>query len=149
MATGIVLLVVGAIFLIYGIIELDRASAMRDWPAIQGEVYSARVVEELDTGVDDSTWRVYRPEIRYSFILDGTEYAGARRSLGEPAASWRSHAETVVARYPVGQAVTVYYNPENPRDSIIERQTAKGWATFFIVIGVVVGIGGGFWAWYS
>ena len=148
METALALLVLGAVFAIYGIIELDRASAMRDWPAIQGEVYSARVVEEIDHGIDASTPRVYRPEIRYSFILGGTEYAGSRRSVGETAASWRSHAERVVARYPAGKPVTVYYNPQNPRESILERQTAKGWAIFFIVVGVAVGIGGGFWAWH-
>ena len=42
----------------------------------------------------------------------------------------------VVASYPVGQRVDVYYDPRNPRQSILRRGNALPMAAFITVLGL-------------
>lgn len=149
MIIGLAVLLAGAWVTIQGIVQLDRAMAMRRWVPVEGEIYSSRVVEEIDRTIEARNQRVFRPDVRYSFVVEGTEYAGSARSAAKTRASWRGFAEGVMSRYPVGRKVLVYYDPQNPRDSIVERGTAQPWAMLLTVAGVVTAVSGGVWAWLA
>jgi Protein of unknown function (DUF3592) len=150
MMPGIVMIGFGVAVIISGLVQLDRARAMKGWSSVLGEVSSTRIVEKVgsrDFDSPGSASHTYHPDVRYSYVLNGTDYAGTRRSFADTGASWRGYAEGVLARYPVGKKVTVYYDPQNPRDSILERGNAKAWATGLTVAGAVVVIAGFVWAW--
>jgi hypothetical protein len=79
---------------------------------------------------------LYRPEIRFEYQVSGRAYAAQRLdALGERAASWRSYADGVVARYPVGREVLVYYDPANPHVTALERTGTSAWALGMILLG--------------
>jgi hypothetical protein len=63
------------------------------------------------------------PVVAYQYEVNGREYQGQRIKAGEQFLSIRvaGQAKATVARYPAGAKVTVYYNPENPAESALER----------------------------
>ena len=64
----------GAWLLVRGVGDRDRARATAGWPTVVGRVYAARVLEERDEDGD----RLFRPEVRFEYHVDGTEYASTR-----------------------------------------------------------------------
>src|SRR5689334_11683251 len=100
---------------------------MRRWQSTDGEVLSARVVEARRTIAGESrVW--YRPDILDGYQPGTTELAGHRRAFADAEMTLRSYAESVVGQYPPGKRVTVYFDPANPKDSILERASAPTWA---------------------
>jgi hypothetical protein len=60
----------------------------------------------------------YSPNIRFSYEVDGKPYEGNRYRYGQMATADKSAALTV-AQYPAGAAVTVYYRPSDPNESLL------------------------------
>jgi hypothetical protein len=74
--------------------------------------------------------------------VSGQKLTNNRVSIGEDRGNFEV-AETI-ARYPVGTAVMVYYNPRHPRDAVLDREMPKGIGgclgiAAVIVLAIVVG----------
>jgi hypothetical protein len=132
MAISIFLL--GAVTAVIGFRQILFAWSMRHWPAAEGEVRSSSVLELRSARAGSS--RLYRPEILYAFTVDGMEYTGVRRTLYAINCGGSDSPAKVVAQYPVGRRVMVYYDPVNPRESILIRESAFPSAVFVTVIGL-------------
>ncbi len=94
-----------------------RQSA-QTWPSTSGTVLMSSV-QSKRTGRSRSTY----PVVVYQYTVNGQSYQSQRIKAGEQFMSIRvaGEAQATAARYPVGAAVTVYYNPENPAGSALER----------------------------
>ncbi len=60
--------------------------------------------------------------VEYTYTVNGEEFSGKRIWFGEARALWPSASQGVAERYPEGGEVMVFYNPEKPRDSVLERR---------------------------
>lgn len=89
-----------------------------DWPRVAGVVRASGVERTEATGTKrrGSLWAT----VRYEYVVDGQTYEGDRVAYGDYGSILRSHAEDIVARYPVGAAVTVSYMPNSPEESLLE-----------------------------
>ncbi len=120
-------LVVGAAFVVFGIVtfgwggeELDEAEASVHWPSVEGIVTSSEVSASRYTApgqarLDETT---YRPEVTYTYQVEGKDYTGHRvsyRAQGDLAS-----ARELVARYPAGKQVQVHYDPKAPGTATLE-----------------------------
>ena len=77
--------------------------------------------------------------IVYEYTVSGQKLTNNRVSIGEDRGNFEV-AETI-ARYPVGTAVTVYYNSRHPREAVLERDMPKGmWGCLAIGTAVVLAI---------
>ena len=84
----------------------------------------------------------FTAEIRYDYTVDGTSYTGDRVSYSDYSSSNEMQMQTVVAEYPVGKSVTVFFDPENPSSSLLE--SGFGWTPVAIsALGVVFAMVGG------
>lgn len=75
------------------------------------------------------------PVVMYQYRVNGTDYQSRKIS---PGMEWGgSGAPAVVARYPTGSQVSVYYNPDNPTEALLERKAPSVmiwlWITLVIV----------------
>ncbi len=123
---------IGAGLLWVGIRARQKAEASQGWPATQGQIIHTDVLEVKyrdDTsgmGVSGSGWKVrvsYLPKVEYEYQVLGQTYTGSRLAFGaEKGYYTRQQAEEAIARYPEGAPVTVYYNPENPAEAVLERK---------------------------
>jgi len=108
------------------------------WPGAPGVILSSEVVEER---MDDGTR--YHAEISYRFEVEGTTYVGDEVSFADPSATQRQRASRVVAEYPPGGEVTVYYRPGVPETSVLEPGIKPG-AWRLLMVGpylLAVGLG--------
>ena len=104
---GVIFTVVGAcVSLFVGKPTLDNARASAAWPKTVGKIVASQVAEQSSRGK-----RSYWADVHYTFLRDGGEVIGKTLSFGASRSSARQSAEAIVARYPVGKEVDVYYNP--------------------------------------
>jgi len=91
--------------------------AARNWVSITGKVITSRV--EVSGGEHTTV----SPHIVFEYNVYGRAYTGSQIKAGD--AHWASYTSRAsydtVDKYPVGSDVTVYYNPENPEQSALER----------------------------
>jgi hypothetical protein len=107
-----------------------QVRAASDWPSTLGKVMISGS-EVRDVKVMDDTRADHRgveqrnfANIVYEYTVSGQKLRNNRVTIGEDRGNFEV-AETI-ARYPVGTAVTVYYNPRHPRDAVLERDLPKG-----------------------
>lgn len=118
---AVVLASVGAFFTARFRKNATPRSMAGAWPHTMGTVLSA-TVQVAQRG----TTRQEAPIVLYAYQVDGQLFQGHRvRASDDPGrarlADADSSATNTVARYPSGAAVVVYYDPENPANSALER----------------------------
>lgn len=110
--------IVGLVMFCVGVKEVWESNASKAWPATQGKVLSSFVRSPRG-----GSKALYTPIVQYEFAVGGAKFASQRVSFGSYQSSRSSDAGTVVARYPVGAEVTVYFNANDPADSVLEPGT--------------------------
>jgi hypothetical protein len=66
----------------------------------------------------------FRPQVQYDYVVGGKTLHGKVRTFGEATISGtgaQRSAEGVLKRYPVGKEVTVYFDPKDPSQAVLER----------------------------
>jgi hypothetical protein len=131
-----------------GILNIVKGSASNDWPTTRGEVLTSEVQSRLETSDSSSgsgsrrrrkttTTTVYWAEMKYSYVVEGVSFEGARVDYGmESRSSKRTRADEIVALYPVGEEVLVYYDPSDPSEAVLEPGVGAD-AFLFPLIGVL------------
>jgi hypothetical protein len=97
--------------LVWNLIRQLQASS---YPSVPGTILSSEVKVH-----HDSEGTSYRPEVRYRYAVDGQTFEGEQIRYDEISMGKR-HAQSIVDRYPAGQAVTVYYHPAAPGNAVLE-----------------------------
>lgn len=108
--------------------DIIRREQAQSYPSTRGTVIRSVIKE---TGSSDDT--TYSPEIDFTYPVNGKTYSSNTYRYGQVGSSQRSHADSVVAQYVVGQQVVVYYNPADPTDAILDRDT-QGMDLFLFLI---------------
>ena len=130
-----------------------QVRAAREWPSAAGKVVVSRAQVRETRVIDSDREGGHRTEQRnfaniiYEYSVAGQKLRNDRVSIGEDLGNFQV-AETI-AKYPVGAAVTVYYNPLHPKEAVLERDLPKGlWGclgigtaiTLTIVFGSALGL---------
>ena len=88
----------------------------------------------------------YSSSISYRYTVDGEEFVSSQISMAKKFDAYVStfsgrgdaaYEATWLAKYPVGKHVTVYYNPNNPANALLERDEAWLAYLFFVVAAVL------------
>ena len=105
-----------AIFLGIILVTQRKVSQAKNWPSVMGTVLFSTI--EWRRGNKGSS--AY-PVVQYNYQVAGQAYQGSKIMPGPDVGG--SGAHKVVARYPAGAQVMVYYNRENPSEALLERGT--------------------------
>ncbi len=90
------------------------------WAVTTGTITHAALREEKHTPDDDSApFYTYHPEIRYTYIAEGKTHEGSRVQFGGFPDFTQAEAQEILAQYPVGAQVTVYYDPDQPTNAVL------------------------------
>lgn len=98
------------------------AKASETWPTAMGKVTRSEIVVEEDNDRDGSSTTWYNPVIAYSYNVAGEAIEGSRIRFANMRKGSRKKAEEILARYRAGDSVTVRYNPEKPKEAVLESQ---------------------------
>jgi hypothetical protein len=97
-------------------IQFRRAAS---WPSTQGRITKSVVTASHQQSSHQATQIINLPTIEYEFSLNGQTYTGRRIAVGEDSGS--SNIEATMARYPLNANVTVYFDPDDPENCVLER----------------------------
>lgn len=138
--TSYVFLGIGLAMFVFGIFFLIDANESAGWPEVEGSVRYTAVKQDRARGAQGGskyTIRYYYT-VSYRYTVNGQPLSGDRYSMGDgPRASGyfktrqEAEAEGDIV-YPVGSAITVYYNPENPESTVLRPGT--NWGTYVPLI---------------
>ena len=124
---GFSIVLVGISLLIYFRTK-KRVGESQSWSVVRGYITESYVGYEFKTDIDDRSHRVYHPELRYTYQVLGREYIGDKILFRQKATyGARKKAQKFLVRYPVGQEVAVYYDPNNPADAVLDRKMPSFW----------------------
>ncbi len=106
---------VGIGLTVWGGIIIRNASVSKGWPTAQGEITVSRIHSSTD---EDGT--TYYADIEFKYVLNDRWITADTVNFGEYGSSNPDHANDIIADYPVGKTVTVYYDPEQVETAVLE-----------------------------
>jgi hypothetical protein len=116
------LVMAGSFMVLVGGASAYEAYSSQFWPTTSGEIIQSSVYTYTD--VYDN--RTYRSKIKYGYVVNQSEnaeeyFTSERVGIDPfPPTDNRAIAEASLARYPKGENVDVYYNPNRPQKSMLE-----------------------------
>ena len=128
--------VIGFFFIILNVIFLGiiffmrrRMAAVSQWPSTMGTVHASYLERRSSSNNGGST---NYPVVQYSYQVGGQVYQSTKLAPGPEVGG--TGAGKVVARYPAGAQVMVFYNPQNPSDAVLETKAPAQWIMWLILI---------------
>ncbi|MBD3241160.1 MAG: DUF3592 domain-containing protein [Chitinivibrionales bacterium] len=104
-----------------------RSSRSPSWLSTEGTVVATSIDERSSS---ESVGREYHVYVKYIYVIDGEYYASSQVGFTFPFNYGdRADAEKVVAKYPVGERVQVFYDPQRPQDACLEPGRTPLWFT--------------------
>ena len=123
-----VLLILNVIFLAIIFFMRRRMDAVSQWPSAMGTVNTSYLERRSSS---ENGYTNY-PVVQYSYQVGGNAYQGLKIAPGPEVGG--TGAGKVVARYPAGAQVMVFYNPQNPSDAVLETKAPAQWVMWLILI---------------
>src|SRR5438552_17107868 len=100
-----------------------KARTSQGWPSTGGRVLQSQVGAHTSS---DQTL-IYEPNVLYEYNVSGQVFQSKQISygavVGTSSPTW---AEGVIAKYPLGGAVSVFYNPRKPSEAVSEHNSGMG-----------------------
>jgi len=144
--------ILAAVFGVTSFVRTRRlAGASARWPTVPGTITASGVIEEVieDKSSDDKAIirkiRRYQVDLRYAYQVGKRDFVGTAGGWGWTGIyGLRELAEKAAGQYSQGQPVTVYYDPEQPRNAVLDPESRQGsmapliFATISAVVGGVI-----------
>ncbi|MBN8712260.1 MAG: hypothetical protein BGO12_18025 [Verrucomicrobia bacterium 61-8] len=128
---------IGATIAGFGVRTVLQARESATWPSAQGIILSSTVKTQSDS--DGTT---YKPEVTYTYTVDGTEYRGDLIAYGMKGSSASyGFAQHYDKKYPEGSTIPVAYDPAKPQTSVLEPGVSKR-AFITVAFGAIFAING-------
>lgn len=129
-------LLAGLYFIYQGIIQGTKAKkAMETWQKVPGVILSAKISSHRIHNSKRPPHTTYRPDVSYQYEVQGQTYTAD--SLGFGTSTYGlSKAEKMLSPYAAGGKVTVYYDPQDPAQAVLEPKPLG--AANNIVLGIML-----------
>jgi hypothetical protein len=97
-------------------LDFQRAQS---WPTARGKIVRSELIAKHHRFAGEPETVENAPAVEYEFSADVGHYRGSRIGIGDD--SGGANSEATLARYPLGAEVTVYYDPNDPKNCVLER----------------------------
>ena len=121
-------IILNTIFLIVIFYTRRKVAQAESWSSTVGTV----TLSTIDLRKSGNRISTQYPFVRYSYQVMGREYEANKIMPG--AEFGGSSAQKVIDRYPVGTRVTVFYNPHNPYEAVLEKKAPAQWVMWLVLI---------------
>ena len=129
----------------YGITVFQTSSDSMHWPTTDGSIINSTYSmthESRERNNHHVLVTFYWPSVSYHYLVNNISYTSTKITLISSGSENYDSVATILNRYPVGQMVTVHYNPTNPAQAVLEPGT-QGAAWAFIGGGLLFAVCGG------
>lgn len=126
---SIILLLAGSAVLVITYLLQTEATASQSWPSTDGEVVASFVEEYRDSEQELS----YKPRVQYIYTVGGQLYKSQKVKIGlEQSYGFYNNANKELADYPLNATVTVYYDPAEPTNAVLDRSSSPWYIGYAI-----------------
>ena len=134
---GLIFLPMAVLFVVAVVAKMLEVRRAAGWSTAVGRIVKSGTAAERHRSAGEATTAKTMPDVEYEFSVGGRKVRGNRISIGED--SGGANTEATLRRYTVGAAVTVYYDPANPKNCVLERGVPEGVGKgLAIIVGFVV-----------
>jgi hypothetical protein len=134
---ALVTALIGLLLFLFGFWRYRKLRASRSWPSTIGTVTGTDVETQTDSGSGGEPASTgYYPVVHYSYWVGQQSYTGHRIGLASRGHQNLRRAQQVLAAWPAGAQVQVYYNPQRPDEAVLQRKDSTG--IVFMVLGAVI-----------
>jgi hypothetical protein len=112
--------------------KLRKTRRAMSWPTVSGRIVSSAVVK---SGRGEDT--EYQPAIRYEYQVNGKSFGSDVCRFGFEDGATEGESEQAVGQYPAGRTVSVYVNPDEPAEAVLEPGLTGSSTRSYVVVGTV------------
>ena len=136
------------IFLGVGLWMINKGMQSENWEKGTATITSSEI-EKTESKSKDAqgftqTNTSYGVSVKYSYIVEGSNYEGNTVGFGTMSHNERSDAQDELKSYPKGKTIDVYYDPEDPSDSVLNKGVF--WPMYIMIVVMVIILIGSIWA---
>ena len=136
------------IFLGVGLWMINKGMQSENWDKGMATITSSEI-EKTESKSKDAqgftqTSISYGVRVKYSYKVKGSNYEGNTVGFGTMSHNERSDAQEELNSYPKGKTIDVYYDPENPSDSVLNKGVF--WQMYIVIVVMVIILIGSIWA---
>lgn len=137
---GVVIALLGGLFVWLMARSFLRAREMRSWPEVPCVILISEVEEWRH---DENSPMEFRQNLSFGYEWQGAVHTGDHLTLrGSPWSSKRELADVRVSEFPVGKTTTCRVDPSNPHFALLKPDSlAPGYSIWFPSLFVVGGLG--------
>lgn len=136
----IIFLGLGILMLYFWSNSMKSIKESKSWPSVKGKVVSS-TIDVRQTESNGKMIDMFYPKVRYGYFVSGTQFYNDKISFGDYGTNKRRDARKVCNKYPENSEVTVYYNPMNPKNSVLKRSGGLG-NFISLAVGILFTLGG-------
>lgn len=125
---GFVLFILNVVFLAIIFFMRRRMATVSQWPSTMGTVNTSYLEQRSDSEGGTTSY----PAVQYSYQVGGQTYQSMKRAPGPEMGG--TGAGKVIAKYPAGAQVMVFYNPQNPSEAVLERKAPAQWLMWLLLV---------------
>lgn len=119
-------------FLVLFRVYLKKSKQLVHWPSVTGTVIKSLYESSLEVDTDYFS-------IKYEYNVSNKKYLSDRLFFSKHYYEPRDYRK----KYPVGSSVIVYYNPNKPKESVLDNKSAMVYpflysSIFFAIISFIV-----------
>lgn len=121
--------------LYFALIVVPKTFNTNHWIETQAHITANKLIKTQRThSRTNKQITVYSAKVSYKYLVDGNQHSGATQKLAEREKDGEKIHKAMRSLFPIGNTISVYYNPKNP----IESVTEKGFTALHAIIGGVL-----------
>ena len=143
----IIFIVGGLLLAAFSFQRVSLIQSSRLWPTVDGKILSS-ALEERPVFLKGTFGKEYFARVWFVYQVEGKKYISCNLSFTQGFMRKPEAAEGIVQRYPAGKDVSVYYDPVNPEQAVVESShvplldcALMGFGLFAVFTGVVAFFG--------
>lgn len=119
----------------FGLMLWPQIDSGQRFVAASGTVTGSDVATTQHRGKRGRITHRHRPDIDYTYVVAGTTYRGSRFTFGDETTRDLDAVNAILREHPIGAAVQIHHDPDDPSRSCIRPSLHAGSATgiFFAV----------------
>lgn len=147
---GIAFITLGAAVSLLAIINIVKGIRSNDWPCVQGTLLKIGdtslkgVLTDRTLGDEAYLMAGTKIKLSYQYSVEGVDYQGKRFSFADTTIRSASSLRSILDEYKNNQMVSIYFQPANPRNSVLQcgvslsNFTALIPSLLFSVLGLII-----------
>jgi hypothetical protein len=136
------------IFLGVGLWMINKGMQSENWDKGTATITSSEIEKTESRSKDvqgfTRTSTSFSVRVTYAYTVEGSNYEGNTVGFGTMSHNERSDAQEELKFYPKGKTIEVYYDPENPSDSVLKKGVF--WPMYIMISIMIIILIGSIWA---